>query len=520
MIFRKPYAFLMKNFRKIHIALLACIVFIYFKLLDILAFVNDFIAYESYDAGMESFSSKVGVLFYLAVLFVIVVSMALIVLLLRKKKPWKIYIVYVFVLVLALVGVSGASNYFSNYTALSELSGIIGYRDIINMCHYLMYPIMILLLVRILGIDVKKFAFEKDKEFMELSEDDRAEFEVSFNFDKRSIRRVFNRTIRNIKYFYFEHRLICNVAITILVVIIAYNIVTFAISHRSYKQGDNFNAGLYNISVKEAYVTDKDYRGDKVEKGYKFVIIGVDILNRSNEDVAPNFDRFHMMNKSSEKIYSTYYNSYFSDIGKGVDNNTTIPSGKKRRVYLIFKENEKLNNNKFVLYYQEFGAITILRKIKLNITDLSTIKNMGSYVISKNIKFKEMDGSTKEVTLLTADIGDAFNYSRYYCSSPDTCDVNVETVNYKKGKILKITFAGSDFEGEDFIDFLERYAKIKYRVGNGKKAKYKYSDLKNALSVNNDGKEVFIRLSKDEASSKDLDIVCTLRNKRYDIDIR
>ena len=42
MIIRKPYAFLIKNFRKIHILLLAISLFVAYKLFDVTRFINDF----------------------------------------------------------------------------------------------------------------------------------------------------------------------------------------------------------------------------------------------------------------------------------------------------------------------------------------------------------------------------------------------------------------------------------------------------------------------------------------------
>lgn len=518
MIIRKPYAFLIKNFKKIHIALLVCVVFMYFKLLNVLSFLKGFITYETYNSSLESFDSQVGVLFYLALAFVVIVSIALMVLLIKKKKPWKIYIVYLVVFLIIFAGIRGASSYFAKYTAITELSGILGYRDLINMGHFLLYPIMFLLIIRILGIDIKKFGFEKDQEFLELSEEDRAEFEVNFQFDKRSIRRVFNRTIRNIKYFYLEHKLICNTFITVLIVIISVNITRYAISHRSYKQGQNFNAGNYNIRVNDAFVTDKDYAGNKIENGYKFVIVDVDIQNRRNVAIEPNFDRFHLINKNYEKIYTIYYNSYFDDFGKGADSNTSIDVGKSKNVYLIFKVKDNLRNSRFVLYYQEIGILTILRKIKINVNDISNIKDMGTYSVNNPITFKYTDGSEKKINIINNEISDTFTYKRYYCSMADVCGINDVVLKRNKGKILKISFTSSDFEGEDFIDFLVRYGKIRYRVGKSKN--YKYDSVANAVSTNSDGKESFIKLTDKEAESNDLDIVCTLRNKRYIISIK
>ena len=42
MIIRKPYAFLIKNFKKIHIALLILGLFVGYKLFDVTSFVNEF----------------------------------------------------------------------------------------------------------------------------------------------------------------------------------------------------------------------------------------------------------------------------------------------------------------------------------------------------------------------------------------------------------------------------------------------------------------------------------------------
>ena len=47
MIFRKPYAFLIKNFKKIHIVVLLLCVFVYFKVNSIMKFVKEFIHYRS-----------------------------------------------------------------------------------------------------------------------------------------------------------------------------------------------------------------------------------------------------------------------------------------------------------------------------------------------------------------------------------------------------------------------------------------------------------------------------------------
>ena len=76
MIFRKPYAFLIKNFKKIHIVMLALTIFIYFKLNDILDFIRDYINFGTYNKVLEPFSKEVGILFYLAIILILVISIS------------------------------------------------------------------------------------------------------------------------------------------------------------------------------------------------------------------------------------------------------------------------------------------------------------------------------------------------------------------------------------------------------------------------------------------------------------
>ena len=54
MIIRKPYAFLIKNFKKIHIFLFILCAYIYYQNLRINAFVNEFLEFLTYDEVSES----------------------------------------------------------------------------------------------------------------------------------------------------------------------------------------------------------------------------------------------------------------------------------------------------------------------------------------------------------------------------------------------------------------------------------------------------------------------------------
>ncbi len=521
MVFRKPYAFLIKNFRKIHIVILFLWFFVWIKINSITAFVKQYISYGTYNASMERFSSRVGVFLYLALIVIIVGSFLLLVLLRKKEKPWKIYILYIFEYLLLLIGVILTSNFFNTYSLGTTVSGVLIYRDILTIGKFLQYPILILLIIRVLGIDIKKFNFKKDEEYLELSSEDREEFEISFDFDKNSIIRLYNRTKRNLYYFYKEHTFICNILIVVSSIYILYQgYYFFAVTNRSYKQGKTFKSGMYEITVKDSYITDKDLAGNKIEEGYNFVVLIVNIKNTSNKRVSPNLDRYHLMNGGSDYTYKSFYNSYFTDIGEPADGKVSLYGGKSREMYLVFRVKEKLRKNRFVLYYQELGGKlgSHLRKVKLKMTDVSEVKDTGEYKIGDEINFDYIYLEDKKIRTTSTDINTSFSYNRYFCPSDSVCATSVETVSAREGKkILKISFSSSDFEGEEFIDFSTKYGRIKYKDSKGR---VRYANIVDAIGISYQGRDIFIMVDSKILDSSDISILYTLRNKRYTLKIK
>ena len=98
-----------------------------------------------------------------------------------------------------------------NYNEVSDITKIMAARDLLFIAYIPQFIIILLLIIRMLGIDLNKFGFQKDKEYLDIKEEDREEFEVNVEFDKDKIKRLFNKLIRSLKYLYYEHKFICQV---------------------------------------------------------------------------------------------------------------------------------------------------------------------------------------------------------------------------------------------------------------------------------------------------------------------
>lgn len=521
MVFRKPYAFLIKNFKKIHILLLILWGFTYYKIYQVRTFVKEFVSFGTYNQNLEGIGTKITPLLYIAIILIIIISIAMLLLLRHKKKPWKLYLVIILEYILMIYACIALSSFFNSYTNNNLISEVFIYRDIINIVNILQYVVLIILIMRITGLDLKKFSFNTDQEFLELSSQDREEFEINIEIDRHSFTRKFNLLKRNINYFYKEHKFICNISIVLLVILlIGYNYYYFGIKHKSYKEGQFFTAGIYDIRINNAYVTDKDTMGNIVEKNNKFIILSVTMKNNSSEDVEPNLGRFHLMNKNTNRTNTIYYDDSFTDIGKGVSIDNEINSGESKTFNLVYKVPEELENNKFTLYYQEFQGFnkTYLRKIKLSVDDVTKIEDTKDINIGDNIKFKFLSGKEQEITIEEYKIAPSDTYYKYSCDVNGICGVSARDLVVANGyQILKLTFASSDFEGKEFIDFSSRYGRIKYVDNNGK---VEYLKVVDAVDTEYEGKEIFIKVPDGLGSAKEISLEYILRNRRYIVKLK
>ena len=70
MILRKPYAFLIQYFQRIHLILLGLSFYIFYKTSALRSFVSEFIRTESYNTELESINGYIGFLPVFVIIFV------------------------------------------------------------------------------------------------------------------------------------------------------------------------------------------------------------------------------------------------------------------------------------------------------------------------------------------------------------------------------------------------------------------------------------------------------------------
>jgi len=211
MILRKPYAFLIKHFKAINLCLLLATILCLYKILSLYSFVKDYLNLGIYNLTLYPIASYINSYLYISLILILIISCILIFLLKKKDKP---FITYVYIAILALVTtilMLYVNNYFT-YTAVKEFNRqmVLLIRDLVLINSLFYYPIIFILIIRSLGIDLKKFGFYEDEAFISAGEEDREEFELDVAFNKERYIRIIKNKIRYTKYFFLDKRYMIN----------------------------------------------------------------------------------------------------------------------------------------------------------------------------------------------------------------------------------------------------------------------------------------------------------------------
>ena len=348
MILRKPYAFLIKYFKIIHIIMFGMFVYFVFALRKIHTFFVGYVKTGNFTYLNDMARNYISpILFIFAIL--IAISAILIFLLMRKKqKPvlfYRILIVYSIFLLVALTFYTSFFVSLSN-TTYAPLNVVI-YRDIIAFLYYINYLFVGFTFIRGFGFDIKKFSFDRDKKELNLNEEDNEEFEVGLQLDKENVVAYLNREKRELKYYIKENALILTIiGIVLLVITSMYLYNYFFVTNKVYKQSDDIIENDVKYHVNNVYITRHDKYGSFISSDYTFVITDINIHNLDKTTLDKENFRIQVGNNYYYPVYN-YYSS-FDDLGEGYTNKTLKENTNKDYILVFRTDRQGISANEEV----------------------------------------------------------------------------------------------------------------------------------------------------------------------------
>ena len=188
MIVRKPYAFLIKYFKIIHIMLFVFMTYMVFKIRNIYMLFKNLVINNLAIYSSEAISSYINITMILSSIILIIALLAIFFLMRQKKKPIVYYLLAVIFYTITFISLIFFLTVFNNleYQTYSNQS-IVLFRDLSMTLYYLNYYFLIIAFIRGFGFNIKKFNFEKDAQELNLTKDDSEEIEINIGIDTTNI---------------------------------------------------------------------------------------------------------------------------------------------------------------------------------------------------------------------------------------------------------------------------------------------------------------------------------------------
>ena len=535
MILRKPYAFLIKNFKLIHAVMTIFMAYIFYKTWSILSVFNAYFNSGKALIGTSTAAKAYPFLLFLLPVLIIILSLILFGVMAVKKKPSSLYIITIVMYIYSIVMFSiGRSTMLDMEINVLDIRLIKMARDLTTIAFILQIYPLFKSLVRATGFDIKEFDFGKDLAELEIEEADNEEFEVNVSLNTNKVKRGLNFRKRELKYILLENKMLIILAILIVFVILSGITLFIVLTHdKANTINQLLNVSGLNVKVTNAYITRKDYKGNtlNINDEMSLVIIPINIKNNSDVErtilpanIMLDIDEHRFRNSITYRDSETDLgNIYTGDMLKG---NTTenrilifeVPTNYlKNKMELKFISSISSDGKKIIPSYVtvDINPIDLDNNIQ-NISvfdgeyiDLSrtilgnSVLNINSSAVAKRFKIEYKNKIAND---------EAMNSYEYIYAPLDT------NVDKSLLKISGVAELNNNTNIKDLYDIINTYGSIRYKVGDTTKNLYTLSKVN--PSVTKSSNTLYIGVPSEMEKASEISLILKIRNKEYTYKIK
>lgn len=534
MIIKKPYAFLIKHFRIIHLILSVLLLFLVSKTHSIFKFFNDYVK-NGYYAYSNNISSKyINFYMFIAVIFIIVLA-SFVYLLMKWKKKNRVF--YISICVFYFLLFIGYLVYFNLFNTILntplDVRAVRAYRDIIAILYVPQYFFLVYSMVRAIGFDIKKFDFKKDLEELDIAEEDQEEIEVTFGQNTYKYKRKARRVIREIKYYALENKFFFGVICgSISLVLIFFIYVNVSVYNKKFNESEFFNVNGVIFRVIDSYISEVDLRGNIILDNKKYVAVKVSMENTNSGRVNLSTDSLRLM-LDDEYYFPTYSKGdYFRDLGEGYYKNTTLYSGESYEFLIIYEIPRELAFEKAV--FRMVDNVSILhgeisakyKDVSLDVESFVDTEEPTYYEVGNAISLEESTLMNSEIVVNSYELGETFTEVYKYCVGSNCYDgkkiIEADTLGRNERIIMKLNLE-VDIDKDLYINkyltsnssFISIFGSLTYSIGGvEKKANVIVKTLENIDTDN-----VYLEVPAEIRNTNLVQLKLNIRNREYIINL-
>ena len=532
MVIKKPYAFLIKNFRLIHGLLFIMLIFLITKSVNVYSFFSSYAASHLYINEANLADKNVTFAMYLVAFLAVAIFGLIFYILSIKSKSNKIYlagIVYYFILLVFFIYMHQVF-----YDLQEKALDVESVRAIRDVCLIITIPQVVFIFIvfgRTLGFNLKQFDFKRDLEELQIDTSDNEEVEVTLGTDTYKIARFFRKTLRLTKYFILENKLFVIGGASLIVIVLGVVIFKkFDVYRESINQNQDFHAASLWFNVKESYITNADINNMIISEGKHYVLVNVIISNKNEEDYNLSRDTFRL-SVGKELIIPTYSMAEkFIDIGQTFSP-TTIKSGEDKDVIVVFEIDSSNLSKEYILKVKNFDSDRYLsaenqyKDIIVAPSNLNENKDMGTVYLPNDIDFKDSILKESSLHISSYEIADRFKEKYKYTIDGKEHEATYSIIPSTKGdvKILKIE-ANMKIDDSVYMkkylntpaDLFEYYGVVRFRY----QGYYKNLKLKKIDVDFDKDNYAYMEIPKEIENANKIDLIILIRGIKYTINLK
>lgn len=508
MIIRKPYAFLIKNFRLIHFVMLLIAGFVLYKTNNALSFFNDYVATRQFIQSDTLINDTVPIIMAIFSFILIIGSVSIVVLFRKKDKPTLFYIASI-IFYMAFIVIVIISRGLLTDIILDGIDPRISrmIRDIWLISLILQIILVVFYLIRALGFDIKKFNFGEDIHEFKIEDEDSEEFELTtkFDADKAKMRAAMRR--EEWKSFYFENRFMIILMLFLLLIVIPGAFVAKnIIDNKKYAENEVIKFDNLEFKVVETYVTKKNYKGESIySNDNSFLIVKFNLNDVTGNEKGIKLNNLRI--ESHGTVYqpnTTYYES-FTDIGKGYVAQTVSKSSKDYIAVYIVKDSD--------LQVDEKNNIILRYTDRISVKNNEAKANYYRIIINP----KNIDNNVKTTNLEIGDelkiTGTNMKLTHFNIKDKFTYELNNKSkyIVNPVGLVLLINYEYANGNNIKIGEFLNTYSKIKYTIDD----KTYTENIKDITPSNYNKNELYLAVSENIKDAESINLVIRLRTVEY-----
>ena len=530
MVFRKPFAFIIRHFKAFHVVIFLTSLFIMYNANQVRSLVRSLISQGAFTyVGAENYAKSP--VYIIALIGLTAVGLIYWLFSVRKKDLK----FYTFLLIYYIFSVGGFYYLFDKLVVLSQkevtMDELNLIRDVSTMILLVSLPVIVMSFIRSIGLNIKQFNFSKDIKELEITDKDSEEFEILIGQNNYKYLRKIRKTIREAKYVILEHIFFISISAGILLLI-----GTIGFSYKYYK--DHKSIGVQEITtvngvyyaVNNTYITARNLNGKQLKPNYKYVILNISMKNMSNVKKLYDLNIFSL--QTGRLIYKpiSFYQEEFKDLGMYIQNGTEIPTDSFLSGLLIFEipitmnvtnyslkifRDYRITDEDFFVNYEKFAANGYIldEEKKEETLNIGTSYNSSIYKDNK-----------VEFTINKAYLSDSYNEKYIICETEDKCNTKtylIKPEDLTNSTILVVEYSGSINSDakyyqsiKDMDEFFNSFTYVEYTVGVDK-----YQSTKNVLYKGLNGK-AFIIIDRKATKASSIDLVFSFRNSTIKVPIK